>query len=323
VSKFYIKIKNQYAINKFVLPRPIYQAWAMATRYCNLCKRKVVPKRVIGVGTLILAVLTGGLWLLLILFYSKRCPICKSTSLRIFSPKEDESYSTPSAPKEDESYSTPSAPKEDESYSTPSARMINFSIIIALLILIYVGINDYLNDKPAEIRKQENESSREMKLFNEVKKIPASQLEKNRDMYSELMDLNPGKKLYETKYYYYSKKIEERDQRDNASSNISEPSLQSGLSEVQSSSTEQNIEKMTTYAVILGRAVGCGVDVSEESRMVGVWLDRVFPPGSKDQQIYLPIFASGMKHHAEQQSRGNSPDSCSSVRREFNLINWP
>ncbi len=53
----------------------------MATMYCNLCKRPVEAKRVIGVGTLLLVLLTGGLWLLLIPFYGKRCSICKSDAL--------------------------------------------------------------------------------------------------------------------------------------------------------------------------------------------------------------------------------------------------
>lgn len=51
-----------------------------ATKYCVNCDRVVAVKRQIGVGTLILAILTSGLWLLLIPFYSKRCPMCKGTS---------------------------------------------------------------------------------------------------------------------------------------------------------------------------------------------------------------------------------------------------
>ena len=53
----------------------------MTTRFCVPCNRPVDAKRVIGVGTLILALLTYGFWLLLIPFYQKRCPICKSTHL--------------------------------------------------------------------------------------------------------------------------------------------------------------------------------------------------------------------------------------------------
>jgi len=52
----------------------------MATKYCVNCDRVIEAKRQIGVGTFILAILTGGLWLILIPFYSKRCPMCHSTN---------------------------------------------------------------------------------------------------------------------------------------------------------------------------------------------------------------------------------------------------
>jgi len=50
----------------------------MATRYCTLCERKVEAKRHIGVGTLILTLLTAGFWALAIFFYNERCYICKT-----------------------------------------------------------------------------------------------------------------------------------------------------------------------------------------------------------------------------------------------------
>ena len=52
----------------------------MSTKYCVNCDRVVGAKRIIGVGTFILALMTGGLWLLLILFYPKRCPICRGAN---------------------------------------------------------------------------------------------------------------------------------------------------------------------------------------------------------------------------------------------------
>jgi hypothetical protein len=84
-----------------------------------------------------------------------------------------------------------------------------------------------------------------------------------------------------------------------------------------------DIDKLTTYAVILGRATACGANVDDASRRVGRWMDRTFPPGSKDQQIYLPIFMEGMRHHVQQQNEGKSPDSCFSVLRSFNSFPWP
>ena len=87
--------------------------------------------------------------------------------------------------------------------------------------------------------------------------------------------------------------------------------------------SDSDIDKLTTYAVILGRAIGCGIKTEYESRRVGAWMDKTFPPGSSDQKTYLPIFIQGLQYHAKQQSTGNSPDSCSQVRKTFNNMPWP
>jgi len=87
--------------------------------------------------------------------------------------------------------------------------------------------------------------------------------------------------------------------------------------------SKADIDKMTTYAVILGRASACGINADYASKRVGSWLDRKFPPGSQDQKTYLPIFIQGMKYHADQQAKGNSPDTCSQVRSSFRKMQWP
>jgi hypothetical protein len=46
--------------------------------------------------------------------------------------------------------------------------------------------------------------------------------------------------------------------------------------------SQADIDKLTTYAVVLGRAVACGANLDDASRRVGRWMDRTFPPGSKD-----------------------------------------
>lgn len=53
----------------------------MATMYCALCRRPVEAKRHIGVGTLILAVVSFGVSLLAIPFYKRRCCICRSAAV--------------------------------------------------------------------------------------------------------------------------------------------------------------------------------------------------------------------------------------------------
>lgn len=87
--------------------------------------------------------------------------------------------------------------------------------------------------------------------------------------------------------------------------------------------TEEDIDKLTTYAVLLGRASACSIDVGGPAKQVGAWLDRKFPPGSDDQQRYLPIFIAGMTHHAKQQKNGQSPDTCDDMRRVISTTPWP
>ncbi|KKK47246.1 hypothetical protein LCGC14_3157140 [marine sediment metagenome] len=53
----------------------------MAIKFCALCERNVEVKRKIGIGSLILILITAGFWILALPFYSKRCPICTSTAL--------------------------------------------------------------------------------------------------------------------------------------------------------------------------------------------------------------------------------------------------
>ena len=85
--------------------------------------------------------------------------------------------------------------------------------------------------------------------------------------------------------------------------------------------TDANVDRMTSYAVILGRAVGCGLDTGAASRRVGVWMDATF---SADQRkVYLPVFITGMQQQAEGQRAGSSPDSCSQVRQQFWRVAWP
>ncbi|GAU08879.1 hypothetical protein [Desulfoplanes formicivorans] len=83
------------------------------------------------------------------------------------------------------------------------------------------------------------------------------------------------------------------------------------------------IDKLTTYAVILGRASGCGIDTQYESHRVGKWIDRQFPPGSAEHKTYLSIYISGTAFHAREQAMGNSPDTCQEVSRALARIHLP
>lgn len=88
------------------------------------------------------------------------------------------------------------------------------------------------------------------------------------------------------------------------------------------SADSADVDRLTTYATLLGRAIGCGLEVQQASREIGRWMDEKFPPGSSDQRTYVPVFVKGVKYHAEQQRGGRSPDSCAEVGRVFNSTQW-
>lgn len=83
------------------------------------------------------------------------------------------------------------------------------------------------------------------------------------------------------------------------------------------------IDRLTTYAVLLGRGVGCGVNTQSQMARVGGWLDRVAPPGSSDQQIYLPMFMAVVEQNAKAQVSGQSPDTCGAVAGAISRHPWP
>jgi hypothetical protein len=87
--------------------------------------------------------------------------------------------------------------------------------------------------------------------------------------------------------------------------------------------SEDDIDRLTTYAAIIGRAVACGVNTENALRRVDAWIDKRFPPGSSDQKKYLPIYINAVQYHADQQASGKSPDTCSQVKKNFRKMQWP
>lgn len=68
------------------------------------------------------------------------------------------------------------------------------------------------NKAHQEIARIEKEKTTE-RLLTELKKIPASELEKNQNMYQQLVKLHPDNQSYKDKVAYYSGKIEEEKQK--------------------------------------------------------------------------------------------------------------
>lgn len=86
------------------------------------------------------------------------------------------------------------------------------------------------------------------------------------------------------------------------------------------SASSSDIDKLTSYAVIYGRAIACGISVQGDIAKTGAWIDRTFLGSEKS--TYLRIFMEGMEYHAQEQSAGRSPDSCSAVRAAYNKMSF-
>ena len=85
----------------------------------------------------------------------------------------------------------------------------------------------------------------------------------------------------------------------------------------------EDINRMTTYAVVIGRGIACGVSTSSATLRVSQWFDRVFTPGTSQHKTYMVIFAAGMEKHAQLQRSGKTPDSCKQVQAAFGSFPWP
>ena len=84
-----------------------------------------------------------------------------------------------------------------------------------------------------------------------------------------------------------------------------------------------HIDKVSTYAVLIGRGAACGVNTSAPAAKVGAWLDSVAPPGSQAQMTLLPMLMEQSRYHAQQQKNGQSPDNCATVARAIAGFHWP
>lgn len=82
-----------------------------------------------------------------------------------------------------------------------------------------------------------------------------------------------------------------------------------------------NIDDLTTYAVLLGRGLGCGIDMDREAALVGAWIDRTW--SGSERGAYTMTFALGVEQHMKLQRSGRSPDDCAAVTRVLREVSWP
>lgn len=82
-----------------------------------------------------------------------------------------------------------------------------------------------------------------------------------------------------------------------------------------------DIDRLTTYAIITGRGLGCGYDMENELHKVGAWMDRTFE--NQEKAALTLVFAEGMEQAANAQKNGSSPDDCATIRRVIAHTVWP
>ena len=79
------------------------------------------------------------------------------------------------------------------------------------------------------------------------------------------------------------------------------------------------VDRMTTYASVIGRGMACKVpSASRNAARVGAWMNR---EGLNKE--YGMAFLEGIRIAAEQQYRGETPDTCSQVASRFDSFPWP
>ncbi|MBF0309480.1 MAG: hypothetical protein HQL56_08135 [Magnetococcales bacterium] len=81
---------------------------------------------------------------------------------------------------------------------------------------------------------------------------------------------------------------------------------------------DYDINTMTSYAVILGRASACGVYTDDAKARVLVWMAGRFPKANPASKAHELIFHEGVHMHTRLQASGKSPDSCQNVIKVYN-----
>ena len=83
----------------------------------------------------------------------------------------------------------------------------------------------------------------------------------------------------------------------------------------------EDIDRLTTYAILTGRGLGCGYDMQNELSRGGSWMDRTFENNEKSALIL--VFTTGMEQAANEQANGSSPDNCATIRKVIAKTVWP
>lgn len=79
-------------------------------------------------------------------------------------------------------------------------------------------------------------------------------------------------------------------------------------------------DRMATYTTVIGRAMGCRFDVTRQISELGDWIDNTFSYDPEMRRVFGNISADGLVYHANLQSSGRTPTTCSEVRGLLNSL---
>lgn len=82
-----------------------------------------------------------------------------------------------------------------------------------------------------------------------------------------------------------------------------------------------DMDKVTTYAELLGRGISCGFDMKEQTRRVGTWIDHTFT--GQDMGLARKQFVTGMQQGVKKQAAEPAEESCPRLQKTLNEVTWP
>ncbi|MDP3750077.1 MAG: hypothetical protein Q8Q88_23885 [Phenylobacterium sp.] len=90
-----------------------------------------------------------------------------------------------------------------------------------------------------------------------------------------------------------------------------------------SSDRYQNMDRLTTYAVLIGRATGCRFQTGPLDDRVRKWIIGATSNSRADRDVMFAVWQAGIRENAYAQLEGRSPDDCDAVARGIHGHRWP
>lgn len=93
------------------------------------------------------------------------------------------------------------------------------------------------------------------------------------------------------------------------------------FSNIASAASEVDNQKAHLYAILLGEAAACKIEVKEFDRRVTAWIDRTFT-GQEKEGVILAFLTIGMQC-IERREKGQAKDTCEDVARVLKQVPMP